>query len=445
MERTIYLYWVGSEYKLITILRKYMYIHSKHGKGYNIVLLTRKNICDYIEIPIYFDDLKPAHQADYVRVFVLEKYGGMWMDSDTLVMDSMDVFFDLLEKKEGFFFTQGNTTISNGVFASKPNTPLLKEWKTHILRTLEKTPVKSALNWETIGNTFLTETYIKTPSLYQGYEVFKGPLTVYPINWMDCAKMYLHNPYESYKDIIRPFQPFLILVNTVYKELENESVQEIFQKERPLKYFLNKGIENAPLKDLDFLEIGVSNFNMLIEEATDTTVGISAVPLRHYLDQLPDKPNVQKIQAAITNVSETSSIDIYYIPEAFITKNNLPLWLKGCNKIGEYHPLHIKHNLQPYVQVERVPLMAISDVMYTYHIRQIQHLKIDMEGHDCTILQGLFSHIRYLPSSFYPRTIEFESNENTSPSIVTILIQLFVSIGYMLVSRGNDTILKYSN
>jgi FkbM family methyltransferase len=422
-----------------------MYLHSKNGKGYKIVLLNRENIQDYMDVPFYFDELKPAHQADYVRVFVLEKTGGIWMDSDTLVLDKMDLMFDLLEQKNGFFFTQGTTHIWNGVFGTRPNTPLFQEWKQYILHTLEQTPNKSELNWEMIGNTFLTNAYNKTPVLYQEYEILNGSMSVYPVNWMNCVNVYLKSPYDTYKDIIRSFQPFLVLVNSVYKEMESESIQDIFQKERPLKYFLEKGIKNAPLKNIDFLEIGTSNFDTLIQDASDTTVGISVEPLSHYLNQLPNKPHVQKIHAAITHMPNTSSIDIYYIPETTIINNHLPSWLKGCNTIGTYHPLHLKHNLQSYVQIEKVPLISISNLLNEHQIQHIQYLKIDTEGHDCVILKGLFDHIRYLPTSFYPSRITFESNEHTSYDNVSYIIHIFESIGYSLMSRGYDTTLEFKD
>lgn len=444
MERTIYLYWVGHEYKLISILRKYMYFHSKSGKGYNVVLLTRDTLPEYMAVPPYFDELKPAHQADYTRVFVLEKYGGMWLDSDTLMMGSMDPLFDLLEENDGFFFTQGTSDIWNGIFGTKPGTPLFQMWKSYITETLEKTPKKGQLNWETIGNTFLMHALQKMPSLFDNYKILNGPESVYPVNWMNCVDMYLNKPYDTYKNIVRPFQPFLVLVNSIYKAVENETIQEIFGKERPLKYFLKKGIENVSFVDLDFLEIGTSNFDTLIQDASDTMVGISVEPLSHYLNQLPNKPHVKKVHAAITRAPSSPTIDMYYIPEITIVNHKLPSWLKGCNTIGTYHPLHVKHSLQPYVVVENVPLIDISHLLYENKVKQIKYLKINTEGHDCVILFGLFDHIRYLPSSFYPLKITFESNEHTSQDSVTQIIRLFESIGYTLLSRGYDTTLVFS-
>ena len=73
--------------------------------GYNVILITHENINDYIDnIPKYFYELSPAHQADFVRVNVICDYGGIWLDSDTLVLDSLDSLFDIIENKDGFFY-----------------------------------------------------------------------------------------------------------------------------------------------------------------------------------------------------------------------------------------------------------------------------------------------------------------------------------------------------
>ena len=102
--RNVFLYWTGHEYKLISILRKLIHLHSTNGIGYNVKLITPKNIHDYIDdIPSYFYNLCPAHQADFVRVYVICDYGGIWLDSDTIVLDSLDSLFDIIDNKDGFF------------------------------------------------------------------------------------------------------------------------------------------------------------------------------------------------------------------------------------------------------------------------------------------------------------------------------------------------------
>ena len=142
-ERNIYLYWVGKEYKLISILRNLIYLHSTNGIGYKVHLITDKNINDYIQnIPTYFSNLCPSHQADFVRVNVICDYGGIWLDSDTIVMDSLDSLFDLINTKDGFFIKENNELLCNGIFGSKANTPLMIKWKENMINILDEKKVK---------------------------------------------------------------------------------------------------------------------------------------------------------------------------------------------------------------------------------------------------------------------------------------------------------------
>ena len=140
--RNVFLYWIGKEYNLILILRKLIYLHSTNGKGYNVNLITENNINDYIKnMPNYFTKLCLAHQADFVRVNVICDYGGIWLDSDTLVLNSLDSLFDFINNGNGFFIKENNVALCNGIFGSKANTPLMTEWKNNMMNILEKNKV----------------------------------------------------------------------------------------------------------------------------------------------------------------------------------------------------------------------------------------------------------------------------------------------------------------
>lgn len=195
--------------------------------------------------------------------------------------------------------------------------------------------------------------------------------------------------------------------------------------------------------DLDFIEIGTCNFGTLIQEASDDVKGISIEPLKHYLDALPNKPNVLKINAAITAHKTSNSIDIYYIPEDFIDKHKIFYGMKGCNSINTYHPLHIAYKLQPFVKIERVVLLNIEELLTILNVRSIKELKIDTEGHDVVILQGLYEYLLQKSKEYYPEKIQFESNEHTDPNKVSFIIHIYEQLGYKLISRGYDTILEF--
>lgn len=243
-ERNVYLYWVGKEYSLLSILRKLMYIHSKRGKGYNIHLITDKNIQNYVQdIPPYFTKLCPAHQADFVRVSVLCAFGGIWLDSDTLVMDSLDTLFDCIEHTQGFFIRENNSILWNGIFGSKANTPLMIEWKTNVRKTLDAK--QTTIRWSEIGCRMLQSMYDSNPTLYTNYKIFNGLDNLYPVYWKTCVENFLRKPYDNYRNILREYQPLVVLVHSVYRELQHATEQEILQSDMPLNYFLNTSLQNG--------------------------------------------------------------------------------------------------------------------------------------------------------------------------------------------------------
>lgn len=241
--RNIFLYWCGPEYKLISILRDLIYLHSKNGKGYKVHLISDNNINEYIKnIPEYFSKLCYAHQADFVRVHVICDYGGIWLDSDTLVLDSLDSLFDLIDKKNGFFIKENNEYLWNGIFGSKANLPIMNEWKKEMMIILDDKQDK--INWTEIGNTILKNLYEKDSTLFDNYEIFNGLDNLYPINWNNCVSEFIEKPYDNYKNIVREYQPLVVLVNSVYRKIENMSKLEILQGNMPINYFINKSLNN---------------------------------------------------------------------------------------------------------------------------------------------------------------------------------------------------------
>lgn len=265
--RNLFLYWVGNDYKLISILRTLIYLHSTNGKGYNIILINHDNLNMYIkDIPKYFFELCPAHQADFVRVHVICDHGGIWLDSDTLVLNSLDPLFNLLEKNDGFLIKENNKILWNGVFGSIPNTEFLQKWKQQIRKKLDQKNGK--ISWSDIGSKLLKTMYKSSPHLFQKYKIYNGLDNLYPINWDKAKTEFIDKPYDNYKNIIRNFQPIVVLVNTVYKALEDNTIQEILNSDKPINYFINKSFQNFPFQNYNIIQTTKDNFNTLNKKNT---------------------------------------------------------------------------------------------------------------------------------------------------------------------------------
>jgi hypothetical protein len=430
IERNLFMYWTGDEYKLVNILKNIVYLYSKVGMGYTPHLITDENLLNYVpNLPPNFNALIPQHKADYVRVYVVYTYGGIWLDADALVMGTLDAFFQI---SMGFIIREPGHLYSNCFFGFPKHAPYLKLWLEKIESVLigRTTP----LHWTEIGSSLMNEI---EPS---GLQVINAVDTLYPVIWTEQVEQYLRKPYHNYIYIERKNQPLMMLTNAIYKEVESIPLKRLLYGHMPLNYFINKAYASLPLIDYDFIEIGTSNFDTLIQEAKDTTVGLSIDIIKYYLDRLPTKPNVRKLHFGISDRRRVEKA--YYIPEHLIEQYQLPDWLRGCNSIGGYHPRHLDEGRGKWCSVETVQIITPMELFVENRVRKVRFLKIDTEGHDCVILKSLYKYILYLPYVFYPIRIQFETNELTPDRDVDEIIHLYTSIGYHVVSRGRDTVLE---
>jgi len=193
--------------------------------------------------------------------------------------------------------------------------------------------------------------------------------------------------------------------------------------------------------DYDFIEIGTSNFHALIMDCSDDTVGLSIEPLQKYLDDLPNKPNVTKIAAAISD--QDGEIDIYNIPLVNIHKHNLPKWVKGTNSVSkphEYARQQLGEELyDSIVSVDKVPTMSWSTLISKYNIRSVDYLKIDTEGHDHVILKSYFEECDKNPKLFANKIL-FEYNETSDKVALDSIINSLTN--YEVEYLEQDVLLK---
>jgi len=90
-----------------------------------------------------------------------------------------------------------------------------------------------------------------------------------------------------------------------------------------------------PKNNLDFIEIGTADFDTLIQDCSDLAQGISIEPLSFYLDALPSKPHVIKLQKAVSNV--VGLTEIYYLDPKVFLGDKVPStgwWIRVLH--GEY-------------------------------------------------------------------------------------------------------------
>jgi len=187
----------------------------------------------------------------------------------------------------------------------------------------------------------------------------------------------------------------------------------------------------------DFIEIGTSDFDTLLQCASNDMVGLSIEPLQLYLDKLPNKDNVKKVCAAISD--KEKNMDLYYIEPEVIEKYNFDPGMRGCNSLGAPHQSVIAtlgeelyHKVVTKLSVECITWDTLIE---RYDVTGIDILKIDTEGHEEVVLAEYLKVCVRNPELFADRLI-FEYNVLSNLNNLDALISKFEEYNYALRYKG---------
>lgn len=140
----------------------------------------------------------------------------------------------------------------------------------------------------------------------------------------------------------------------------------------------------------DHVDIGTCDFEVADGVFSPDKNYLLVEPMLEYLDRLPSGENIKKENSACSD--KNGSIDIFYVPEEDIIRLGLPMWMKGCSKIGEAHRVVIDYlNLHgidfSIIKSKKINVISFTDLVCRYNISEIGVLKIDTEGHDHIIFK----------------------------------------------------------
>jgi len=171
----------------------------------------------------------------------------------------------------------------------------------------------------------------------------------------------------------------------------------------------------SALRDLDFIEIGTSSFDTLIQVAMNATVGLSVEAVKYYQDKLPNPPGVTKVNAAIVERHDLGSVDFYDISYENMKRHRLPTWLKGCGSVFQPHPqlleqLRLRRLSKELIRHSRVRALTFAQLLKQERVRSINFLKLDVEGQEANILKGVLE-VCAAHRARCPRKIMFEANK----------------------------------
>jgi len=132
----LFWYWEGVEKNYIKLC--FETVKKNCSKSFNIIKLNDHNINEWLpgikKYNKYFNKLLIAQKVDIYRIMLLEKYGGLYIDADILVLRDP---FEIIEKLDKYDFVgfgctgekckYGYRFPSNAIMASRAHTKLMKD------------------------------------------------------------------------------------------------------------------------------------------------------------------------------------------------------------------------------------------------------------------------------------------------------------------------------
>lgn len=88
--------WLQGEELAPEVIKMNLASMRKHSNGHKLIVLTNKNIFQYIDVPYKIKKkhdngiIGDAHFSDVVRMMVLAQYGGVWLDATMFLHEPMD-------------------------------------------------------------------------------------------------------------------------------------------------------------------------------------------------------------------------------------------------------------------------------------------------------------------------------------------------------------------
>ena len=113
--RMIWVCWLQGEANMPEIVSTCYNSVKANANGREVVLITNENVEKYISIPKFIKDkvnngkMSRTHLADYIRISLLNNYGGLWIDATVLVTDKINIdcklpFFSIKQKPDSIHF-----------------------------------------------------------------------------------------------------------------------------------------------------------------------------------------------------------------------------------------------------------------------------------------------------------------------------------------------------
>jgi hypothetical protein len=95
----------------------------KLNKDFEVILLNDSTVCSYVLDIDKYNFPEVQHRSDYIRLYVLNSYGGVWIDASIMCFKGVDLFLEELDLYKSDFFAFFNERRTKDI-----SFPVLENW-----------------------------------------------------------------------------------------------------------------------------------------------------------------------------------------------------------------------------------------------------------------------------------------------------------------------------
>jgi lipopolysaccharide cholinephosphotransferase len=244
-------YWDGPMSSFIKLSLKTVDNHC--SKSFNIIRLNKDNIYKYIpEMKEYENKIKDiliAQKVDIYRIMLLYKYGGIYLDADTVVLRDPIEIIHKLQKYDfvgfgctGIICKNGYGKPSNWILAAKPHSTLIAR----VLKNqLSQITTKIKFDYHDLGKLVIwheLNNLIKN----QDYEYFHYDNKIHGSrdkngNWINSDIAFSNTPidYEDEQNML-----FFVFYNSdLSNDIKQISEKDLLEKDWNITKFIKRGLK----------------------------------------------------------------------------------------------------------------------------------------------------------------------------------------------------------
>lgn len=139
--------------------------------------------------------LQVAHRADFVRLYLLQRFGGLWVDADCLAMQPLQGVLDLLRLHETVGHRERSGLVSNGFLAARAGSRIVRSVYQRVCAILRS---QRALGWTSLGSEPLTAAVAENASGWHELPCER----VQPICWSCPEAFFEERPTDLHAQVL---------------------------------------------------------------------------------------------------------------------------------------------------------------------------------------------------------------------------------------------------